>query len=345
MTLYDIQQSFYSRSFDFAAISSWLAGVIVLVLILSAFLAYKTYKARRFHYKPHGSISDAKLIRAILDSAIEQRRPFEVQIRSSSGRRRPTLRCSPVGMNGTSITVDVNGLSRLSNRWLNRQVSVFFRVRRGKNFIFYTFPAHIAAIHHPWPETCHIELPIPSLLENRQKRSFLRIKPPHDFILGAALWCNDSMPLPESLHELEEWPRPKLLHIPDRAKEFLLLDISAGGARVEIPNQIIRTYQLHFTSIEYLILMLDLFDPEQNKRLRLWMLCRIQNLWREHVTHDTQIGMQFIAWARPKEIADFGEESGGLEWLRLSSTNDVDPLGNWIMRRHLELFRDAPSEE
>lgn len=345
MTLQDIQQSFSTRSFDIAEVGSWLTGVGVIVLLILAYLAYKAIQARRFRYKPYGSVSDPKTIRRLIQEAVDQRRPFEVQITSSSGRRRPTLRCSPHFLKQNVLVVEINGLNHLSQRWLERQVSVYFRVLHNKKFAYYTFPARIAAIHQEAQNICLIELPVPPVLENRQKRAFLRIKPPHDFILGSALWCNDSMPKPDNLHELDQWPPPKLLHLPDRAQQFKLLDISAGGCRVEISNKIIRTYQLHFTSIEYLIIMLDLFDPEQNKRLRLWMLCRIQNLWREHVSRDIQMGMQFIAWARPKDTGDFGGETGSVEWLRISSSNEVDPLGNWIMRRHLELFREAPVDQ
>jgi hypothetical protein len=33
-----------------------------------------------------------------------------------------------------------------------------------------------------------------------------------------------------------------------------------------------------------------------------------------------------------------------MEWLRLPSSNEVEPIGNWIMRRHLEIFRDLPPD-
>jgi hypothetical protein len=100
---------------------------------------------------------------------------------------------------------------------------------------------------------------------------------------------------------------------------------------------------LRFNTVEQVILMLDLFNADQGRSMRLWLACRVQNLWREHATRDIQMGLQFLAWARPREAAEH-EEGGGIEWLRLSSANEVEELGNWIMRRHLELFRDSPAE-
>lgn len=342
MTLSEIQQSFYSRTFDFEAVSTWLLaiGAIIVLLLLGVFL--KTLIERRMRYKPHGSISDENAIREILREAFDQRRPFEVQIQTLYGQRRPTLRCAPEYVGQVSMTVEINGLNTLSERWLGRQVMVFFRILLAKKFTYYTFASKIDGIHSPKEGVCHITLPLPSRLENRQKRSFLRISPPDDFILGAALWCGDDMPKPESLQELSDWPRPTLLQIPGRTQQFQMLDLSAGGARLGMVNQIIRSYRLRFSAVEQVILMLDLFDPEQDKRLRFWLLCRIQNIWREHATRDIQMGLQFLAWAKPKETLENTDQVSGIEWLRLSSSNEVEPLGNWIMRRHLELFRDSP---
>ncbi len=345
MTLSEIQQSFYSRTFDIEAISNLLAGVAIIAVLIIAYLIFTTIRGRRIRYKPHGSVTDEKQIWEIFHKAFEQRRPFEVQIQADAGRRRPTIRCSPEYMGQHSLTVEINGLHKLSDRWLNRAVMVFFRVRIGKLFTYYTFASRIGSIHMPRQGVCHITLPLPSSLENRQKRAFLRITPPHDLILGAALWSGKNMPEPELLTEITNWPQPTLLFLPNQIQQVHLLDISAGGIRLSIANPVVRGHNLEFFLTEQLIIMLDLFAPEQDKRLRFWLLCRIQNIWREYASRDIHIGLQFKAWGRPKEVADYGEQAGGIEWLRLSPSLEVEPMGNWIMRRHLELFREASPED
>lgn len=347
MTLTDIQQSFYARSFDIESIRYWLWGVGVIVAFISLYLLYKAIQARRFKYSPFGSISDTRVIRSIVRTAFDQRRPFEVQVQTDAGQRRPTLRCSPEYMGNDSITIEVGGLKSLSDKWKGRPVTVFFRVLVNKEYTYYTFPSLIADIHMPRPGLCHISLPMPERLENRQKRSFLRIKPPREFFPGAALWYGETMPPPEKINTIGEWARPRLLYIPERMEQFQVMDLSAGGSRLSVPGQVVRTLKLHFNSTEHLLLMLDLFDPELNKRLRYWMECRIQNVWVEHTTHDVHLGLQFLSWARPKDhhAAGFGEQQApGIEWLKLSSSHEVEPVGNWIMRRHLELFRENPFE-
>jgi hypothetical protein len=125
--------------------------------------------------------------------------------------------------------------------------------------------------------------------------------------------------------------------------QFQILDLSAGGIRLSISSEVMRSRQLHFNSLDQLILMLDIFDPASNQRMRFWMQCRAQNVWVEHGSRDVHIGMQFLSWGRPKEETGSAKHSN-VEWLRLSSAKEIEPLGNWIMRRHLELFRETPED-
>jgi hypothetical protein len=344
MTLSDIQQSFYSRSFSMESVESWFAGLALVIVAISIYLAVKAFQTRRIRYSPHGSITDAKVIHKVIRQAFDQRRSFEVQVRTLSGQRRPTLRCAPEYIGQNSFTVEISGLKSLSDKWLGREITVFFRVQREDDFTYYTFASRIDGIHHPQTGICHITVPLPTALENRQKRSFLRMPPPQEFLMGAALWHGDCLPPPQFFGDVTLWPRPKLLLIPERMAQFGILDLSAGGMRLGVPSKIVRSMQLQFNSADQFIIMLDLFDPENSKRLRFWMQCRAQNVWVEHGTHDVHMGLQFQSWARPKE-ADSLESSGGVEWLRLSSTQEVEPIGNWIMRRHLEMFRENPADE
>ena len=343
MTLSDIQQSFYSRAFDIKSVESWLLGLTVAVVAIMLYLAYKAIQARRIRYFPHGSITDARMIQRIIRQAFDQRRPFEVQVQTDAGQRRPTLRCSPEYIGQNSFTVEISGLKTLSEKWLGRSIAVFFRIQIDGEFTYYTFASRIDGIHHPQQGVCHITLPMPSSLENRQKRSFLRMAPPPEFLIGAALWHGDNLPPPEKLGDVTLWPRPQLLHIPERMVQFQVLDLSAGGIRLSVASKVMRGLQLHFNASDQFILMLDLFDPETSKRLRFWMQCRAQNVWVEHGSRDAHMGLQFQSWARPREGTE-SAKPGGVEWLRLSSAHEVEPIGNWIMRRHLELFRDTPDD-
>ena len=346
-TLDSIQESFLTYNFNIEPIRDWLLGMGVVILVILVIMLFKTIQARRARYNPFGNITDSKAIRTVLLSAFEQRRTFEIQFHTEAKQRRPTLRCAPEHFGRDSFTVEINGLKALSNKWLMRPATVFFRIQAGRDFTFYTFDSHITNIHSPRQGICHLTLAIPAALENRQKRSFLRITPPNELLLGSAIWCDTTMPKGADLNDITAWPRPKLLLLPGRVEQFHLLDLSAGGARISIPNAVMHTLNLRFAATEYMILMVDLLDPEQNKRVRLWMQCRVQSAWVEHATRNMHMGVQFTSWGRPKDTtADpFGTDAASIDWLRLSSVNEVEALGNWIIRRHLELFREKPAEE
>lgn len=343
MTLSDIQQSFNTRKFDVSSVETWLMGVALLAFLILLYLLVRAILARRKRYIPHGEIVGQAEIREIFKAAFDQRRPFEVQVQTDAGQRRPTLRCSPEKLDSETFTVEINGLKSLSSRWLGREVTVFFRIMSGKDFVYYTFPSSIIKINTPRQGICHISLPIPDALENRQKRAFLRMPPPREYFKGGALWHGETMPPPEKLNEISLWPRPSLLSIPNRVEQFQILDLSAGGARLRIATDVVSKFHLQFNSAEHLIIMLDLYDPEMEKRLRFWLQCRIQNVWTEQPSRDVHMGLQCLGWARPREGAEAGQ-AGNIEWLRMSKSNEVEPLGNWIMRRHLELFRENPLE-
>jgi hypothetical protein len=345
MNLRDIRDSFLNRSFDLDEMVLWLAAITAVCVLLLLYLVIRGIRNRRIRYRPHGSISDQETIRMFLRQAFEQRRTFEVQIHKEVDTRRPNLRTTLEHLGPHNFTLEINGIESLSAQWIGRSVSIFFQVNIDGDFIYYTFQTRIDAIHFPLKGLCHLTMTIPSLLENRQKRAFLRLKPPAEFFRGAAMWHAAALPEDSHLYDLTLWPRPSLLDLPGRLEQFEVLNISAGGMRLRLPHAVVHSLNLHFTSVERVIVMLDLLDPEQNnKLLRYWLQCRIQSVWFEHPSRDLYMGLQFLAWAKPRELAG-GQSRSGMEWLRLPSSNEVELIGNWIMRRHLEISRDLPLDE
>jgi hypothetical protein len=341
MTLTDIQQFFSLPPLNPEGIRVWLwtVGVsVAVVLVVFIIKLMVTYRTRRL---PGGNIVDEKTIRNILSTAFDQRATFEVQVKTTGGQRRPTLGCSPDHLGASVVSLELNGLKNLSDKWAGRDLAVFFRIKVNKEVVFYTFSSTIADIRRLPPNICYISLPMPRSLENKQKRSFLRIAPPPSCLLGSAIWHNKNMPLPDRLHDISLWPSPRLMYLPGITEQFVIVDLSAGGARIGLSNSTMTERRLQFNAIEQLIMMVDLLDPENEKRLRLWLHCRIQSVWVDHASRMTNLGLQCLAWARPRQQTIPGEP-GNIEWLRVSLASDIEPLGKWIMRRHIELFRDHP---
>ncbi len=342
MRLQEINDYFGATGFaSIAEHSAYIFGIITILAVLSGMIILREIRNRDNRYFPHGTISDPKIILAILRTALDQRRTFDAHLHVNDDKHHPYLRCSVVNVNKNGLLVELNGIKHLSDTWLNRKFNIFFRVTQHNTFIYYTFRSSILEIKSPQKDVCQVLFTIPTIMENRQKRSCLRLPPPSDLVLGSAIWHEGHVPKPENMTDISLWPEPSLFLIHGKLEQYSLLDLSASGVRVFFSNQIMAEYNLNFVINNNLILMLDLFDPETGKRLRCWINCRIQNVWKENQSKAISLGLKFKSWARPKETLAPDDPESSIEWLKLSSNNELEQIGNWIMRRHLEIYRDA----
>lgn len=314
-----------------------LAILVALALILFVFKKLKGNES--YSFVPYGRINSPHQIKALISQALNQYRPFEVQIGVSHDRNRPTLKCIPVEMDKDSLTLEAVGLKKLSEHWLNRDIVVFFRIAAKGEFSYHTFSSKIMKISAPKADVCHIKFPLPEVIDNRQQRAFLRIKPPLHLVFGDAVWYGDTMPSSEGINDLTEWPRPVLYSIPDITQQFEILDLSAGGMRLIFPHETVKKMDLKLTTLDRFIVMMDLYDPEDMERIRFWIKCRSQRISVEPPTHDVHLGAKFLAWGKPRKPEN-SKNPGAIEWFRISTTQEVAPVSNWIMRRHLAMFQE-----
>ena len=332
----DIQRHFLERSLNMDALNTVLigaGGVVGAILLIMLILHLRPKK----NYVPQGWILDPVQIKEILTLALNQRAKMELHfaLESGSNSRRPALYCAPVTIEGSSILLEASGLISLSSKWMGWKVDCYFMLRKQETYSFYAFTAPISGIQTR-KDICYLKLPLPTKIESRQKRSYLRIVPPEEYLLGAAIWRGSDMPESLERNDLSLWSRPSRIWLPSVREEFVIRDLSSGGIRIHLPRHILAEEMDYIHASTQFILMLDLWEPDKAQRLRLWLLCRMQSPVLDFESKGMNIGTQFMAWAKPAE-------SGGsnLAWLKLASSGEVEPLGNWIMRRHLENFRES----
>ncbi len=333
--LFEVKDSFFSNAQWWRDASGWLIGLGAAIACILALMLIKKFLNRKVAYIPPGWVSDPKQILYVLEMALEQRRTFEIQFSSDKSQRRPVLRCSPDEVSGRVLAVIADGLSDAAFSWVDREVEGYFRISVKKQDIHYAFSTIITKVENYGKTRSKIVLRLPEKLENRQKRAFLRISPPEEYVLGAALWHQSNRPDGQSMLDIIKWPAPSLTFLPDTVMQFILGDISAGGIRISIPKQELIKAGLEFSVSDRIILLLDLLDPDERRRSRFWLNCRVQNLAVAFESQSLDLGLQFLEWARVKDGA-----STEVEWFKLGANNEVDPLGNWIIRRHLETFRE-----
>ena len=328
---------------DYTSITFWTVAGIGLCLVVIAITIYRLLHDKQEHFSPIGKISNPAAVLQMLEEALDQRRDFEIQITTSSADNRPTLKSIPQKVDKNSITLEVLGLRQLSTHWIGREITIFFRITTKGVFSYHTFVSSIQGILAPRKDVCHLVLPLPSCIEHRQQRSFLRIEPPAEFVYGGAMWYGETLPELRNMNDVSQWSPPSIFLLPAYAVQFHISDLSAGGLRLCIPNSVVQHLHLPISNVERFIVMLDLLDAEEMKISRFWLQCRSQRITMEPPDQDVMVGAKFMAWAKPRDPFT-PDVPGALEWFRLSPSNEVEPVGNWIMRRHLALFRLMASD-
>ncbi|MDL2271777.1 hypothetical protein LJC23_01950 [Desulfovibrio sp. OttesenSCG-928-I05] len=336
-SLGDVRRYFLERSIDTSMAIEWLIGFCVLIAVLLALILFLAIRNKRRVYVPDDWIVDPRAIRDTLQLAMDQRARFELQFQALQGGRRPALRCSGVRLEGLFLTLEISGLQTLSSRWDGKEADCFFQVLGQGQVLYHAFVTRVKDVSTQG-DRCFLRISIPDRIESRQKRSYLRIAPPEEYLLGAALWHGTNLPDDDTRDNLQQWAKPSLLFIPTVSPQFFVTDVSAGGVRVHIPRESLSEDIKQINVSDRVVFMVDLWDPDKAQRLRFWMLGRVQSPTLDFQSRGMDVGVQFLAWAKPREGSDSG---GELEWLRLSHSGEVEPLGNWIMRRHLELFREG----
>ncbi len=331
-----VSQSFATRSKAFTDSPEVLIGLCVIFFLLGLVMFLLYTRRKNIKYIPHGWVTDAKIIRSVLDLAIDQRSTFEMRFLEGHNRNRPLLRCAGIELKGNDLVLEANGVVNVAAEWVGNKVEAFFKVTVEHKFIYYAVSARIKDTQPYGSERVHIRLDSFEKLENRQKRSFLRISPPSELIMGGGFWYR-TLPEEDVRNDASLWPRPDLVILPERLEQFSVQDISAGGTRVKIPSKAMQGWERKFAVGEHIFLLLSLLEPDDTKRLSFWLQCRVQNITVEYVTQDVTVGLQFLAWATVREGT-----GTTLEWLKLTSNFEVGQIANWVIKRHLEIFRERP---
>ncbi len=314
--------------------------LVVVLLLVAAIIVMRIRAKRTPGYVPYGWAFTPEQIRDTLNLALDQRSKFEMQFHTQAGNRRITY-CSPSEIRSDAIwlQVDTSG-STTGQGWKGRKVDCYFRVWNDKRVqTHYMFTSDIIDARSQGETLLLVGVALPERLEQRQKRASLRVTPPEQYILGIALWPEKIRPDGTQDLSLRNWGSPSLSLIPGKRAELRLVNVSAGGIKLFIPRQHVRTCGLAFAKGDKLFLLLDLWEPETGQRLRFWLLCRVQNPVVNHDTQDMELGLQFLRRADTRE-----DSLNELAWLPNLRDHEVEDVGNWAIKRHLELYREKEGQ-
>lgn len=337
--LNNVQNTFGSWGLSGDTFITILATLSVVFIVGGCGILVNHYMRSRKKTTPPSWIVDPGDIANLFDSVMVQRSKIELRFggESNAGNRTSTA-CSLEDVRNGLLELEISGFVKAHQGWLERPVECFFRITnpaRPGHSDFYTFSTRIKGIRKVSKDVTLLSLPVPDHVELSQKRLSLRIEPPLQYTLGLALWPDPLSRDGKRLTHIKDWGRPPLLASRDMTdRPVRIMNISSGGMRLELPHETVKQSGLKFEIGERYVVMAQLFDPEASKKVTLWSMVRVQNRYEEFDTKRLEAGVQFVERGRLLK-----EGGGEIVW-RTVDENGIPAVGNWVARRHLQLYRE-----
>jgi len=303
----------------------------VLALLGIAFLSDLFGLRSRLKSVPAHWIVSPTAIRDLLNKAIEQRSKFEMKFLPVEPGR-PHTYCFLDSIEATSLVFELPAHVQPSKRWIDRPVDFIFKLSDDK-LSFFRFPAAIVGARRSESRLPTLQVVFPEKLEMQQNRGVMRIEPPLEYLRSCQLWQRA-----EIIAQPREWGSPALAYDAPEGESTCknglgVENVSAGGIRLQL-----RRYKeaagFEVPNIaSHLYLFLELLDPDLGQAQLHWLECRVQNIYEDETSKELELGLQFLRTGQP---ATSGGET--LEWTNIGK-DGVEPLANWVIKRHLELYR------
>jgi len=225
------------------------------------------------------------------------------------------------------VTVDV-GLEHSLQTWTGEPVEVSFKLDYKNVSTYYRFVSQIAGMRAS-PRTVMMDLPLPLHIHPMQKRHYVRISPLPSHMLGMGLWSIDpAQPLPLDSTGLG---CAALSYRPGKLTQCSLINLSAGGMRVEVPQVLLNQLPIGLTLKSHLLCLLLLRSPDSEHPMPFWLASTVVSLMEKLEDNSAIIiGIKFRAWA----LSETGNSN--IFWFPAGKSGEVSPLASWVLRHQLE---------
>ena len=272
----------------------------------------------------------------LFDQAMAQRSKMEMCF-INQGKRTVCRVCSLEEIKAETLEMEMSSVKDANQSWIGRKVDCVFRVANPKfpaQATFYSMASEILGIKKLSTGAGLITIQYPEKVVLTQKRMHLRLEPPSTLLLGMAIWPEQFAASGAEERDIKNWGKPRLIFVTgDRRNPFHIENLSGGGIRVGVERDAVRDSGLEFEIGQSYIMLLDLYEPEGQRKLRFWLMGRIQNRYEDFETRRLSFGMQFT-----RKGQRLTEPKNEMRWSKVSDAG-LDELGNWVARRHLELYR------
>ena len=312
-----------------------LGALFVLAILLVIGVKLLRWNIKRQAYIPRGTVRDLPTILRLLNKCIDKRVKMDFQFDLDLARHNFAT-SMPVNVNAQALVLECSKQSvPVFALQADRDVVFYFTIKDEGTYYHYRFESKVIKIEPEQNDFLNLFISLPQAIYPGQKRNFLRIPPPEQLILGLSIWPVKRDENNRIETQIAKWGKPLLTYLHEDASQFTLNDISSNGVSIIFPKQHSSLPTLPLGKARHFVLLLDLWDPSHQAPLRIWALCRIQKSVVDFATQNLHIGVQFIAWSTP--LPDNPEL---LKWVKLEEQEEITALGDWIVQRHLEEYRE-----
>ena len=295
---------------------------VAFVLGLGWFVAFLRKRQRRWRHAQQSK----RIVQELLHSAIDQRSTLELEFNSEYMQGR-VLSATCSAIENDTMLVDV-GLEHSLQTWTGEPVEVSFKLDYKNISTYYRFISQVTGMRTN-PRTVVMDLALPLHIHPMQKRHYVRISPLPSHILGMGLWSLDpAQPLPLDSTTLG---CAALSYRPGKLTQCSLLNLSAGGMRVEVPQVLLNQFPTNLTLQSHILCLLLLRSPDSERPMPFWLASTIVSLVEnQENTSAIIIGVKFKAWA----LSETGNSN--IFWFPAGKSGEVAPLASWVLRHQLE---------
>lgn len=264
----------------------------------------------------------------ILDDAMAQRSKVHVKFDAQASNL-TGVSANILAMNDAGLVLELGGVSSLKDRFIGQKITCFFKmVEREQRHreIFYTFDATILRIRQQSEKPPHIAISFPESLHGAQRRKSLRMRPDMEQFSHLAIWRYDAA----GGFDITK-PTISLEHF--KSALAVLENISAGGLRLVLRRTLLHEKSLAPKKGDRYILFMFFGDVESRLRTEYWLVCKTNNIIPDPISHDTTLGLEFVANGERQQ------DSSKVEWSKIED-NIIDDLAQRIYQWHLTLYRE-----
>jgi len=317
---------------------SYLGYFLIFLLIITLFSTfYYILKNNQNKYNV-SAITDKEVIQKILDEILTYRIKIDLMF---SGSSKNYISTTLIKFDENFLWIELPYYIKVNYMWVNKDIICFFKISKIDDLdaIYYHFKTKIVDSEMNAQKLYVLKVNFPDQIFLGQKRKFLRVKLPSEYVQRIQLWLASQDENSGFSTEVEQWGKPWAEYsVQDGQADIYLEDISGGGIRLGMKKKLFSQFK-KLKDKSYLFLALE-FNPElvPSRLNRLLFLAKLKKVYFAEDADYVFLGLEFLARAKLLEPTK-------IQWITLEENKGYEELVDWLFEKYLELYRKKLKEK